>query len=93
MLRNKRYFAAEKSAREVGRILANWETRPIKEFKPFSVRYAERKLETFSIRCLKIVDGIVERRIIEYYKPVVQGQNGEWYSAADMDAKMLNGNI
>jgi hypothetical protein len=90
MTRSTKYFAFKKELRRKARQMANIATCPLGDVnnKEYSLSVYYNKL---SPKYARIWNKRIEKAIEDYYRPVVLGRDGRWYSAADMDDAMLYG--
>lgn len=92
MQRTAKYRAFRKKINTIAYKLSAAETNPLGRLATMGIRRVEREYDSMNDKWRARIDAKVEKSIVAYHTPIVQGRDGEWYSAYDMDMAMLNGN-
>ena len=89
--RSNKYMKLRKETKKLASRIFNMESCPLGIMNEVKYNKALEKFESLPLKMKNLASKLIEYKFNQYYKPVVQGRNGEWYSAADMDDMMAQG--
>jgi len=87
--RAKRYTKQLATIKRKAQFLANQDICPLGRTKKHECHRVELMFEAMPPNLQKVFTKHHQSVVNAYYAPAVQGVNGEWYSAADMDSQMM----
>jgi len=88
--RSNRYVKQLATIKRKAQFLANQDICPLGRTKKNECHRVELMFEAMPLNLQKVFTKHHQSVVNAYYKPVVQGVGGEWYSAADMDSQMMH---
>jgi hypothetical protein len=89
MNRINKYRYWQKLSNGIARKLSAAKCNPLGRDAVLWLRRFEQLYDKLPVKWKALVDKKIESALNKYHTPIVQGRNGELYSAADMDSLML----